>query len=239
MRSYDPLPDKASITYGGRVIQELSEVIILVWNRGRGTLRSGDIASSDPLILRFTDNKMEMEVLDVVSTHATRKALGVGTAVDGSLIRLNFDFLACMDGFALKILYAGSANANIECLGTVKDTPRPTRRYEPDPLMGGEFTSRFFLIRSVAWVLAMALASSISLPFLVEHLIKIPANGTGLLWSALISLPIISFTIFAMYDFRQSAVPYEIRKLFKKFQREMTPDDPSAQPPGKPDVAGA
>jgi hypothetical protein len=220
--SWRPLPAKAALTYDGRVIEELSEVIILIWNRGRGTLRSSDIASSDPLILRFTDDAKEAEVLEVVATHATREALGAGAAVDGNRIRLSFDFLACMDGFALKILYAGSANAKIECLGTLKGTPRSTRRYEPDPLAGGEFTSRFFLVRAGCLVLGLILASSIALPFLVEHLIKLPANGTGLLWIALTFFFIASFTIFSMYDFRQSAVPYEIRRLLKKFA---TPPD--------------
>ena len=216
--SYNLLSDEASIKYADRDIRDLSAVTILVWNRGRRTLSRSDIASSDPLILKFTNRSEKVEVLEVRPAHPTREALSAGTSIDGNLIHLDFEFLDPMDGFSFEVFYAGDPNVDIVCTGTVKGSPKPMRRYEPDPLAGGEFSSPFLLIRTCGFILFLALASSISLPFLVEHLIKLPANATGSLWSALISIPITLLWVFSMLDFRQAAVPYEIRKLVKKFK---------------------
>jgi len=101
------VPDGFEASYRGKPIENLVLSKILIWNKGKASIRSTDIATSDPLMVCFTE---QPDILHVKVSRATRDANGANVVIqeDHKAAIISFDFLDKSDGFVIDIWHTGS-----------------------------------------------------------------------------------------------------------------------------------
>jgi len=111
-------PESVEIRYNDKVIPMLSKVHIIFWNAGRKTLNDSDVATNDPIAIKFPES--EARVLDIRSITTTRDVINAKVTLDRNIIYLSFDFLERNDGLSLEAFFDSGSQAKVTLCGTIK-----------------------------------------------------------------------------------------------------------------------
>ena len=104
------------IRYRGQPISTLTVTKVAIWNKGSETIKSEDIASSDPLRISILGG----EILDIEVIQTTKPSnlfkVAMGSE-DEALVR--FEYLDKNDGGVVQLLHTGSSPAKVRVLGAI------------------------------------------------------------------------------------------------------------------------
>jgi hypothetical protein len=115
------------IRYAGEPIVNLTATMVALWNNGRETIDSHDIAPADRLRVRVADGLkiLDVEVLNAINT---ANEFSVSNSNDGSHAILSFNYLDRGDGAVIQVLHTGSSSRDVEVCGTIKGGARVRRK---------------------------------------------------------------------------------------------------------------
>jgi hypothetical protein len=152
------LPADVTVLFGDRVVPRLSRTLIILWNRGRATLRGSDVVKGDPVRFSFSPDAMVLRVQVVHATNPHNKCEAFRVTDAPHMIECSFDYLDPADGAVLEVLHTDhpvsaaptatirGARPAIRDLGW--EPNRPSRRW----LLGGRLSGLAILGLSVTYL---------------------------------------------------------------------------------------
>jgi hypothetical protein len=120
-----PAPSQLQILYKGKNInQNVSAVIVYLWNDGKLPIRADDVL--EPIRIQLSPG---CEILDVRILKASRAVtkLGIGevSEKEKNSFPVTFSILEQSDGAALQIIYTGTTQAEVSIGGTIVGAREP------------------------------------------------------------------------------------------------------------------
>jgi hypothetical protein len=118
--------EKLSITYDGDSLDNFSVAKIRIKNIGTETIKSTDIAQSDPITIRIIPSNVGAKMLDysILSVSNPNNNFKASEITDNA-VRLSFDFMEPKDTITLQILHTGIDASCIAIMGTVIGSKTP------------------------------------------------------------------------------------------------------------------
>lgn len=103
------------VFYKGKEVDSFTVTKIVIWNKGKETIRYSDLASKDKLRLspKYPSEIMDIEILQIVN-----EINGVEVVKENEEYILKFDFLDTNQGFVLKVFHTGSDSDDIMIKGS-------------------------------------------------------------------------------------------------------------------------
>jgi|SRR5882672_4818901 len=107
------------VTFEGKAVNDLTLTQVALWNTGKQTINSEDVAPAEPLRIVISDNH---EILQAEIKYARTKANNFLIELDreNQCVLINFDYLDTNDGVAISIYHTGSSDEDVTLLGTIK-----------------------------------------------------------------------------------------------------------------------
>jgi hypothetical protein len=120
-----PTPSRLQILYKGRSVnQNVSGVIVYLWNDGNLPIRTEDVL--EPIRVQLSPG---CEILDVrilkISRAVTKLGVGEVSEKEKNSFPVTFSILEQSDGAALQVIYAGTTQANVSVGGTIVGAQEP------------------------------------------------------------------------------------------------------------------
>ena len=116
---HSSFPAEVSVMYKGQAIPRLTRSSLVIWNRGKNTIKGSDIVGSDPL-------RIEMEgdgrILSAEVVASSRTVVGAECEVSEQQALLKFVFLDANDGFVIEVLHT-SEDFRLPLMGTIQGLP--------------------------------------------------------------------------------------------------------------------
>ena len=126
--------DIVEILYSGNKVNNLSITKVAIWNDGKDTIDSRDIAQND--LLRVTI-KSEFEILDssVLFHKNLSNDFQLIPSIDKKSVIIKFDFFDFEEGIVLQIFHTGNSSDDISVEGKVKSAKKIIRKEFTDSLL--------------------------------------------------------------------------------------------------------
>ncbi|AQT61306.1 hypothetical protein [Cellvibrio sp. PSBB023] len=106
-----------SIQYMNKDIDTLTLTRFSIWNQGKETIHNGDIAKSDPLVIKFIDEGIIYSAAILKINNSTNQ---ISIELIDNKIYINFEYLGFGDGLAIDIYHGVKSDRKISVCGTVK-----------------------------------------------------------------------------------------------------------------------
>lgn len=105
---------KLSVSYDGRIIEDLSVTKYIIWNSGNKTINSGDMVDSKELtIFAFGDHIILDTSLIVQSEPTNRFSINL---INKQTVKITFDYVEKNDGIVIQIIHTGNIDdLRIDC----------------------------------------------------------------------------------------------------------------------------
>src|SRR5690606_19938758 len=119
--------DSVEILYKGDKIQNLSISKIALWNDGKDTINSNDIAQNSPLLIYIDD---EYQILDaeIIFQKNPSNDFKVKLLPDQNSVLISFDYFDYLDGTIINVYHTGESSRNILLSGKIKSVRNFTRK---------------------------------------------------------------------------------------------------------------
>ncbi len=124
--------DKLQILYDAKRIESLTVSKIALWNDGRQTIDSRDVAEADPLRIVLKEPYSILDVSVIYEKNGANKFQILSPEGERS-VNIIFDYLDKGEGSVIQLIHTGRGSSDIEVLGIVKGFGklRPQRYYQP------------------------------------------------------------------------------------------------------------
>jgi hypothetical protein len=132
----------------GPMIKALTVTKIVFWNSGSDTIKSGDIVTGDPLIVRATTGIVFLSAAVTDCFNPLNKVECIQSK-DRTEVAITFEYLDQNQGAMIQIFHTGAGNADIRLNGTVMGAS-PMKRVELTDAMAKNQKHRPLWIPSVA-----------------------------------------------------------------------------------------
>jgi uncharacterized integral membrane protein len=111
--------DSVQILYSGDKVSNLSISKIALWNAGKETINSQDVALNNSIKVKIKD---DFEILDAEILFQKNDANDFKTKIseDNKNIEISFDFFDFEEGIVLQIFHSGNSSDDISVEGTIK-----------------------------------------------------------------------------------------------------------------------
>lgn len=117
--------------YAGQQIENLTITQVALWNAGRETINSDDIASSSPLTVRVKNGKSLLDA-NIIFTKNPANKFAIVTAQKTSEVTIQFEYFDKDEGIILQLIHKGTSNKDIEISGIIKGFGEIKREYMQD-----------------------------------------------------------------------------------------------------------
>lgn len=119
--------DLVEILYSGVKVNNLSISKVAIWNGGKETINSGDIASNNPFKIKI---KNDFEILDAKILFQKNDAndFKIRKSDDNRFITITFDYFDFEEGIVLQIFHTGNDSNDIYIDGKIKSVNKISRR---------------------------------------------------------------------------------------------------------------
>lgn len=119
--------DTVSILYSGEKVKNLSISKIALWNDGKETIDSKDVALNNLVKIKIKD---EFEFLDSEILYQKNKAndFKIQLSPDNKSISISFDYFDFEEGIVIQLFHTGNTSDDIFIDGTIKSVKKILRR---------------------------------------------------------------------------------------------------------------
>jgi hypothetical protein len=119
--------DTVSILYSGEKVKNLSISKIALWNEGKETINSEDIALNNSIKIKIKD---DFEFLDseIIYQKNTANDFKIQTSDDNKSISIHFDYFDFEEGLVMQVFHTGNTSDDIFIDGKIKSVKRITRK---------------------------------------------------------------------------------------------------------------
>lgn len=125
VRSFNLLNNQATkvegleFVYKGRKIKNLTLTKVALWNQGKETINSNDVAPQDNIRIELRD---KYEILDHELAYMTKQANNFRTVLsqDSKTILIEFDYFHYQEGMVISFYHTGLSSGDMQIKGTFK-----------------------------------------------------------------------------------------------------------------------
>ena len=116
------------IFYGEDEVENVSISKIALWNEGKETIRSNDIASTQPLKI-VLNNKYDILNAEILFQKNDGNNFEVSIAKDKKSVNITFEYFDKNDGVIIQIVHTGNSKENITIAGKIKSVKHIKEKY--------------------------------------------------------------------------------------------------------------
>jgi hypothetical protein len=126
--------DTVAILYSGEKVKNLSISKIALWNEGKETINSGDVALNNSIKIKIKD---EFEFLDseILFQKNSANDFRIQLSEDNKSISIFFDYFDFEEGLVMQIFHTGNTSDDIFIDGKIKSVKKISRREHPNSLL--------------------------------------------------------------------------------------------------------
>jgi hypothetical protein len=119
------------ILYQGDKVDNLTISKLALWNAGKETINSQDVAKIEPLKISLKNNSI---ILDAEVLYQKNPANNFKICIDknNNEISIDFDYFDFYEGAIIQIYHTGISSLDIEMNGKIKSTSKIIRKKNPD-----------------------------------------------------------------------------------------------------------
>lgn len=111
--------DPIEISFEKRQVPRVSGSEVIIWNRGKRTIRGNDIVTEDPLRIEFPADTRALRVSLIKTSRDVNKFVAGLNSDAPHIVNIHFDYLDPGDGAYIRVLHTGS-----DYLAPIKGTIR-------------------------------------------------------------------------------------------------------------------
>jgi hypothetical protein len=119
--------ETVQILYKGEKVDNLSISKIALWNEGKETISTNDVANSSPIKINIKDG-LEILEAEIIYQKNISNDFKIEINEDYKFLLVKFDFFDFEEGVVLKIFHTGSSSSDLFLSGTVKSVKKITRK---------------------------------------------------------------------------------------------------------------
>lgn len=108
------------IRYNEQPIKNLTLAKYVIWNKGKETINSSDIAAVDPVRIEV-DKEYAILQADVIFVKNPANNFRIRVSADRKTLFLDFDYFHYNEGLVFHLYHTGNSGEVLELCGTVKD----------------------------------------------------------------------------------------------------------------------
>ena len=107
------------IQYADREVSNISISKLALWNEGKGTIDSSDVAKNNPLRIQI-DEKYEILDCEIIYQKNSSNGFSIALSEDRKSIAIDFDYFDYLEGIIVQIYHTGNSNSDLNILGQIK-----------------------------------------------------------------------------------------------------------------------
>ena len=118
--------EAVEILYKGQRVQNLSLAKVALWNKGRDTINSQDVAPKDPLRISV-QSPVKLLGAKIIHTANPVNNFLILPDLERGEIQIQFDYFHRLEGIVVQLYHTGSGENDLALLGTIKGVKRIIR----------------------------------------------------------------------------------------------------------------
>lgn len=126
--------DSVKIYYHDKKIDNLSITKVVIWNEGKETINSSDIAQNDPFIINIEEEYLFLNC-KILSQKNSANGFSI-KKIDSNQIEINFDYFDFREGIIIELHHTATNDKNITIKGSFKGAKCIERNLSPKKIPG-------------------------------------------------------------------------------------------------------
>lgn len=126
--------DTVSILYSGEKVKNLSISKIALWNEGKETINSGDVALNNSIKIKIKDDFKFLDS-EILFQKNSANDFKIQMSEDNKFISIFFDYFDFEEGLVMQVFHTGNTSDDIYIDGKIKSVNKISRREHSNSLL--------------------------------------------------------------------------------------------------------